>query len=49
MGNLGEGLGAFCAVDQEFLPASDYVVATVIYKTETGAEVREKFDLKDRC
>ena len=49
MGNLGEGQGAFCAVDQEFLPASDYVVATVIYKTETGAEVREKFDLKDRC
>ncbi|HWB01490.1 MAG TPA: hypothetical protein VG796_00610 [Verrucomicrobiales bacterium] len=49
MGNPGEGQGAFCAVDQDFLPASDYVVATVIYKSESGEEVREKFNLKDRC
>jgi hypothetical protein len=49
MGNLGQGQGAFCAVDQEFLPKNDYVVATLIYKTESGAEKQEKFNLKDRC
>jgi hypothetical protein len=49
MGNLGEGQGAFCAVDQEFLPKNDYVVATLIYKTASGAQKQEKFDLKDRC
>jgi hypothetical protein len=49
MGNLGEGQGAFCAVDQEFLPKNDYVIATLIYKTESGAEKQEKFNLKDRC
>jgi hypothetical protein len=49
MGNLGEGQGAFCAVDQEFLPKSDYVVATLIYQTASGAEKQEKFNLKERC
>jgi hypothetical protein len=49
MGNLGEGQGAFCAVDDKFLPPGDYVVATLIYKTESGAEKQERFDLKNRC
>jgi len=49
MGNLGEGQGAFCAVDQEFLPGNDYVVATLIYTTSSGAEKQERFNLKDRC
>jgi hypothetical protein len=49
MGNLGEGQGAFCAVDQEFLPKNDYVVATLIYRTESGAEKQDKFELRKRC
>jgi hypothetical protein len=49
VGNRGEGQGAFCAVDDKFLPSHDYVVATLIYKTESGAEKQEKFDLKNRC
>lgn len=49
MGNLGEGQGAFCAVDDKFLPPQDYVIATLIYKDKSGAEKQEKFDLKKRC
>ena len=49
MGNLGEGQGAFCAVDDKFLPPRDYVVATLIYKDKSGAEKQERFDLKSRC
>lgn len=49
MGNPGRGEGAFCAVDQEFLPKQDYVVATLIYATEAGQEKREQFELKERC
>lgn len=49
MGNMGEGQGAFCAVDDKFLPAQDYVVATLVYKDKSGAEKQERFDLKKRC
>lgn len=49
VGNLGEGQGAFCAVDDKFLPRQDYVVATVIYKDASGKERQDKFDLKSRC
>jgi len=49
MGNAGEGQGAFCAVDDKFLPPGDYVVATLIYRDQSGAEKQERFDLKERC
>jgi len=37
MGNIGDGLGAFCAVTDQFLPAGEYVVATLIYRDKSGA------------
>lgn len=49
VGNRGEGQGSFCAVDDKFLPKQDYVIATLIYKDESGKERQEKFDLKSRC
>jgi hypothetical protein len=49
MGNMGDGPGAFCAVSDEFLPAGEYVVATLIYHEKSGAAKQEQYDLKKRC
>jgi hypothetical protein len=49
MGNLGDGVGSFCSVDNKFLPADDFVVATLVYREESGAERQERFELKKRC
>ncbi|MEW6306655.1 MAG: hypothetical protein AB1705_24580 [Verrucomicrobiota bacterium] len=49
IGNPGSVAGAFSCVDDKFLPASDYVVATIIYKDTDGKEHRDRFDLKSRC
>jgi hypothetical protein len=49
MGNAGEGSGTFCAVDNQFLPPSDYVVATLICRDSSGNQNETQFDLKSRC
>ena len=49
MGNVGDGVGAFCSVDNPFLPAGDFVVATLVYREKSGAQRQERFELKKRC
>lgn len=49
IGNLGDGIGTFSAVDDKFLPPNDYVMATLVYKTKSGAQREARFDLKRRC
>jgi hypothetical protein len=49
MGNIGDGVGSFCSVDNKFLPADDFVVATLIYREQSGAQRQERFELKKRC
>ena len=49
MGNPGEGPGTFCSVDNQFLPANDYVVATLICRDSSGNQNETRFDLKSRC
>ena len=49
MGNAGSGRGTFCAVDDKFLPPKEFVVATLIYRDNSGAEKQARFELKQRC
>ncbi|MEK7675714.1 MAG: hypothetical protein AAB676_07775 [Verrucomicrobiota bacterium] len=49
LGNQGNGLGTFSAVDDKFLPPDDYVIATLVYKNKSGAQHESRFELKRRC
>ena len=49
VGNRGDRTGAFACVDQEFLAASEYVQATLIYRDTAGKERRSLVDLTKRC
>jgi hypothetical protein len=49
VGNRGLGRGTFTAVDDKFLPAGEYVIATLVYRDETGAEKDHASRLAERC
>ena len=49
VGNSGDRVGAFAAVDDEFLPKGEYVVATLHYTDGSGKPAHAQFDLRERC
>lgn len=49
VGNCGDRVGAFAAVDDEFLPAGEFAVATLHYKKKDGKAATAKYELKERC
>ena len=49
LGNAGLGPGAFSCVDDKFLPPGDYVVGTLLYKDQAGAQQALRFNMKHRC
>lgn len=49
IGNRGSKRGAFACVDQEFLPADEFPVATLIYTDASGKEQRHHVKLTERC
>ena len=49
IGNRGSRTGAFCCVDDSFLPVGEYPVATLIYHDQTGKEHRHRVKLTERC
>lgn len=49
VGNRGDRVGTFSAVDDEFLAAGEYAVATLFYRTKDGKQATARYDLKERC
>jgi hypothetical protein len=49
VGNRGDRVGAFAAVDDKFLPADEFAVATLHYRDQDGKPQTERFELKQRC
>lgn len=49
VGNRGDRTGAFLCVDDEFLPADEYVQATLIYRDQADKERRVRVKLTERC
>jgi hypothetical protein len=49
VGNRGDRVGAFAAVDDKFLPEGEYVVATLHYTDGSGKPAHAQFDLRERC
>lgn len=49
LGNQGDRTGAFAAVDDEFLPAGEFVIATLHYQTRGGEAATQRFELRERC
>jgi hypothetical protein len=49
VGSRGDRVGAFTAVDDEFLPAGEFAVATLHYRGVDGKPRTERFELKERC
>ena len=49
VGQRGDRTGAFSAVDDEFLPAGELLVATLRYRSSDGDERRARFELRQRC
>ncbi len=49
VGNRGDRVGAFAAVDEDFLPAGEFVVATLHYRDAAGKPATARFELRQRC
>jgi hypothetical protein len=49
LGQPGRGKSAFAAAQQHFLPAGEWVKATLIYSDGEGKEKRVVCELKERC
>lgn len=49
VGNRGDRVGAFSAVDDEFLPEGELVVATLQYRDRAGKPATARFELKQKC
>lgn len=49
VGNRGDRVGAFAAVDDEFLPPGEFAVATLHYRGKDGKPRTARFELKERC
>jgi hypothetical protein len=49
VGNRGDRTGAFSAVDDEFLPAGEFAIATLHYRDQAGQPATQRFELRERC
>jgi hypothetical protein len=49
VGNRGSVKGAFTTVDDKFLKPDEFVIATLIYKDQTGKERNVRYELRERC
>ncbi len=49
IGNRGSRPGAFSAVDDEFMPEGEYVLATLHYVTKNGKKAKYQVKLTERC
>jgi hypothetical protein len=49
VGNRGDRTGTFTAVDDKFLPAGEYALATLIYEDQSGKQRTQTFELRQRC
>jgi hypothetical protein len=49
IGNKGKGPGTFSAVDDKFLPSSDFVIATLVYNDKAGTKHEVTYNLRQRC
>ncbi len=49
VGNRGSVRGAFTTVDDKFLKSDEFVIATLIYKDQTGKEKNVRYELRERC
>jgi len=49
VGNRGSVKGAFTTVDDKFLTSDEFVIATLIYKDQTGKEKNVRYELRERC
>jgi hypothetical protein len=49
VGNRGSVKGAFTTVDDKFLKPDEFVIATLIYKDQTGKEKNVRYELRERC
>jgi hypothetical protein len=49
LGNKGRGSGSFSAVDDKFLPRTDYVSATLVYQDAQGNKREVTYNLRERC
>jgi len=49
VGHRGSRRGAFCSSDDKFLPAGEYVAATLIYTDVDGKRKRFQAKLTERC
>jgi hypothetical protein len=49
LGQPGRGPSTFAAAQQHFLPAGEFVLATLLYRDAMGKEKRLVCELKERC
>lgn len=49
LGNRGDRVGAFAAVDDEFLPEGEVVLAVLHYTTRAGKAATAHYELPQRC
>jgi hypothetical protein len=49
VGNRGDRVGAFAAVDDKFLPKGEVVLATLHYTTRAGKAATAHYELPERC
>jgi hypothetical protein len=49
LGQPGRGPNTFAAAQQHFLPAGEFVLATLVYRDAMGKEQRLVCELKERC
>ena len=49
LGNRGDRVGTFAAVDDKFMPEGELVVATLNYRGRDGKAATARFELKQRC
>ena len=49
VGNRGSVKGSFTTVDDKFLKSDEFVIATLIYKDQTGKEKNVRYELRERC
>jgi hypothetical protein len=49
VGNRGSVKGAFSTVDDKFLKPDEFVIATLLYKDQTGKERNVRYELRERC
>jgi hypothetical protein len=49
VGNRGSKKGAFSTVDDKFLMPDEFVIATLVYKDQTGKERNVRYELRGRC